>query len=82
MGKMKNNDSVSEEKSMFARISARMIIGDHRWLTVFLLLIGLLTIHPAVQGYNDGSRMAAIQSLVWAFAVWRWLGTEEAAHLD
>lgn len=41
-----------------------VMIGEHRWLTFFLLLIGVLSILPAVQGFNDGSRMATIQALV------------------
>lgn len=61
---MERTNTSLTAKGVIERFASRIIIGDHRWLTFFLLLIGLLTIHPAVQGYNDGSRMATIQSLV------------------
>lgn len=48
------------EKKLFDRIA----IGGQRRLTIFLLLIGMVTILPAVQGFNDSSRMATIQALV------------------
>jgi len=57
---MSNEATLTQKTSLLDKIS----IGPHRRMSIFLILIGMLTILPAVQGYNDGARMATIQSIV------------------
>jgi len=48
----------------FEKILRRISIGEHRTISIILILIAILTINPQAHGFNDSSRMATIQSLV------------------
>jgi hypothetical protein len=57
---MANEAALIQKSTLLDKIS----IGPHHRMSIFLIVIGMLTILPAVQGYNDGARMATIQSIV------------------
>jgi len=45
-------------------VKEKISLGNNRRFSLFLILIGLMTINPQVQEFSDGARMATIQSIV------------------